>query len=204
MKPSFRVHIDGKVEQFTEVELGGYAERVGLAAVAPGRWSWLFAMQLLLHERQNGVDPSLVVAELQALEGQIRTVATKPATQFSHLPLKGLWHKHFFSAHFVPHNLVMQHSRGRLEKLVERVLDPEKHSVVTPELLDQLTYEIVHGALEQREADNSLTGEWIVFAKHEGQNYYLSIALHNSGDQSIFDQIESVCFPQFPALRPIT
>jgi len=156
----------------------------------------------MVHEEANGISPSMIIDELKALESGT-TTGTKPATEFTKAPLKGLWHKHYFSAHFIGQNLVNQHAGGRLEKLVERVMDPEKYPIVTRELIGQFAHEVVQGAFEQREEQGKLTGEWIVFAKHADQNYYLCLATHNTGDPVIYDQIKSVCFPQFPFLAPV-
>lgn len=201
---NFRIHVGTDVKTFTEVRLAEYANEVGLAQAAPDCYSWLLVMHLYLHAQVNDIDPSMIVAELKALEGNAPSVGTKAATQFTGEPLKGLWHKHFFSAQFVGHNLVNHHAGGRLGKLVEQVMDPAKYPVITAELLDTLTHEVVTGAFEKREAQNKLTGEWIVFAKHEGKNYYLCLATHETGDQVIYDQIKSICFRQFPFLSPVT
>ena len=54
-----------------------------------------------------------------------------------------------------------------------------------------------------REAER-LTGEWIVFAKHEGLNYYLSLAAHNnSTHENLRQQIEALCCREFPFLGKI-
>lgn len=99
----------------TEKELAEYANQISLDRAAPGRCSWLFVMSLLLHAEVSGIDPSMVVDEIKTLEGGTARSGTKPATEFKQEPLKGLWHKHFFSAHFVAHNLVNQLSGGRAE-----------------------------------------------------------------------------------------
>lgn len=100
------------------------------------------------------------------------------------------------------HNLLNQLADGRLKALVEKVFDPTKQTIITAELINELSHEIVAGTFEKREAQGKLTGEWIVFTKYSGQNYYLCLSAHNAGDQVIYDQIKSVCFHQFPFLRP--
>ena len=45
-----------------------------------------------------------------------------------------------------------------------------------------------------------LTGEWIVYAVHEGLNYYLCITSHESGDENIAQNIKAACLPQFSFL----
>lgn len=201
---NFRVHVGDQIKTFTEEELGEYASLVGLDKAAPGRYSWLFVMQLYLHAEVNGIDPSMIVGEINGLEGGTQPAGTKPATEFTKPPLKGLWHKHFFSTHFVGHNLANHHAGNRLGNLVEQVMDPTKYPIVTAELIGKLAHEIVTGAFEKREAQGKLTGEWIVFAKHAGQNYYLCLSTHDTGDQVIYDQIKSACFRQFPILQPGT
>jgi hypothetical protein len=48
-----------------------------------------------------------------------------------------------------------------------------------------------------------LTGEWIVFAKHEGKNYYLCLAGHDEGDDHIFARISDGCAYEFPFLSDV-
>ncbi len=192
------------MKTFTEKELADYASEIGLDRAAPNRYSWLFVMQLLLHSEVSGIDPSLIVEEIKALEGGYSRVGTKPASEFTKEPLKGLWHKHFFSAHFVAHNIVNQLAGGRLAALVEEVLDPAKSPVITAEMINELSHRATSEAFEKRATEGKLTGEWIVFAKHGGTNYYLSLSTHTAGDQVIYDQISSVCFAQFPFLKPAT
>jgi len=155
---NFRIHVGNDMQTFTEKELGKFASLVGLDQVAPGRLSWLFVMQLFLHAQVDGVDPSMIVAEIKALEGGPQTIGTKTATEFTKEPLKGLWHKHFFSAHFVVHNLINQLAGGRLKALVEKVLDPKKHPIITAELINELSHEVATGTFEKREAQDKLTG----------------------------------------------
>jgi hypothetical protein len=48
-----------------------------------------------------------------------------------------------------------------------------------------------------------LTGEWIVFAKHEDKNYYLCLAVHDEGDDHIFARIRDGCVSEFPFLSDL-
>lgn len=63
-----------------------------------------------------------------------------------------------------------------------------------------MAHAVTHGALEDRENQSKLTGEWIVFAKHQGQNYYLTLATHTTEDQHTFDEISSMAHGEFPFL----
>ena len=37
------------------------------------------------------------------------------------------------------------------------------------------------GGCENRTAARKLTGDWIIFAKQDGKNYYLDVATHEEG-----------------------
>jgi hypothetical protein len=195
------VHVENQSKTFTEVELRAFAYRVGLEEVAPGRYSWLFVMQLYLYWEMHGIDPAAIIDEIEGLESGLSGVGTKPATAFTCAPLKGLWHKHFFSARFLAHNLLIEHSGGRLRTLVEDVMDSAKSPVVTVGMISELSHRLVKDAFESRWSQHKITGEWIIFAKYDGEHYYLSLSTHNVGDQAIYDQLDSVCFLQFPFLR---
>ncbi len=59
----------------------------------------------------------------------------------------------------------------------------------------------VHGNWQRLRDAERLTGEWIVFAKHQGLNYYLTLATH---DQTMHEherqQIDAICCQEFPFL----
>lgn len=196
----FRVRTENGATVLTEADLAVFASQYGLDAAAPGRFSWLFVLQMMLFAQRYGIDPYHVVDEIKALEGGPTRIRTKPASEFKHPPLRGLWHKHFFSARFVAHNMLEQMRGARLKALAAEIFDPTKSPVVTEEMLNEFSHRATIGAFEERDAQGRLTGEWIVFAKHSGLNYYLNLATHLTGDQTIADQIRAACHPQFPFL----
>src|SRR3546814_12890254 len=106
-----------------------------------------------------------------------------------------MWHKHFFSAQFVPQNIATHMHKKKVAETVNRIMDPAKSPVVTKELIRELADAVTHDALKERVSQGKLTGEWIVFAKHNNQNFYLTLAAHpsdrNLGDQNIFDEIKA-------------
>ena len=56
---------------------------------------------------------------------------------------------------------------------------------VTQEDIASLADDIVHGNWRRMASAGELTGEWIVYAQHEGANYYLCFGKHDShGDPS--------------------
>lgn len=62
----------------------------------------------------------------------------------------------------------------------------------------------VEGNLQCRSNDRQLTGEWVVLAKHEGRNYYLTMATHDKATHaSVRQQIDTVCCREFPFLQEL-
>lgn len=192
---------DGTEIHAPESTLTEFASEIGLHVIAPGRYSKLFVFKLLLYTQYQGVEADFIIDELKALEGlPNRAPNTKPATQFARPPLKGLWHQHFFSARFVAHNIATHMLGKRLEETVNRIFDPVRSPTVTREMIGEMAHAVTHGALEERESQSKLTGEWIVFAEHMGQYYYLTLATHATDDQQTFDEISSMAYTDFPFL----
>ena len=146
------------------------------------------------------MDPNDVIREVNNLESGEKNIETKPATSFNRKPLQGLWHKHFFSHHFVPHNISNALKGGTIESLINEVMDPKKSPVVTKEMIGELAHRVTHEPIEERAKNNKLTGEWIIFAKHDQKNHYLCLNTHNAGDQQIYDRISKNCQREFPFL----
>jgi hypothetical protein len=186
--------------KISDEQLAAYFDRFGLDAAVKSRISELFWVDLYIYAEQYDVDPTEVLREISDLETGAGASQTKPAAEFRRDPLKGLWHKHFFSARFVPQNIANGLRGGALEKLVDEVLDANKSEPVTADMIAELSRRAVHEPLENRADQNTLTGEWIVFAKHGGQNYYLCLNTHRAGDQMIMDRIRTHCTRDFPFL----
>lgn len=180
------------------VNLGEYAHLCGLDRVVPGRFSWFFVVQLFVHAELSGVDPTTVVNEIRDLESGWSRLGTKPASEFTRAPLKGLWKKHFFSARYLAKNLLNQLSRECRHELVADAFGPEG-SIITADKIRDLAERVTVGTLERRAAQNKLTGEWIVFAKYGDRNYYLCLATHDAGDEAIHHDVMR-CAGEFPFL----
>lgn len=199
---TFNVHDGESTRQVTYLDLKEFAELYGLDRIAKDRYSSLFVLNLMLLEQTNGIDPAQVIEEIRALEGGRASLQTKAESQFTGKHLKGLWHKHFMPAlpSVMAHNIMNHLGKNGTRKIVEEVLNPEKGPVVTKEMLDELSHRIVIGSMEGRASQEKLTGEWIVFAKENGANYYLGVWSHNAGDESIAGSIKSACVREFSFL----
>ncbi|PLT18872.1 hypothetical protein CXP34_02425 [Ralstonia mannitolilytica] len=195
------ITIDGEDKT---ADLQRFADAIGLERAARGRYSAVILLELYARMMNPNIpgDPRKVVAEINALEGRCDPVGTKPASEFSHPPLKGLWHKHYFfdGLPSLVTNIRLGLGKTGTKRLVDEIFDPSVSEVITEEKINRLATEVVHGTLDRRREAQRLTGEWIVFARHNGENYYLCLGTHDSGDDAIFGKIRELCPLEFPFL----
>ena len=159
------------------------------------------------------VDPHVIYDQIGRIERKPAQIvgSTKVATKFRKLPLKGLWHKHWFQAYFLHRNLHEETKRfgGKLlnEQIKTLGLAEDSHGYLTKEDWGALLHSYTMSAFSQRAnrkdfRENSddrgcFTGEWIVFSKTQGRNIYLTLGGHEEEDAVIMDR----CGPavrQFP------
>ncbi|WP_412773803.1 hypothetical protein [Nitrobacter sp.] len=164
------------------------------------RMSDMLWFDMYVLDVEFGINPREVLVSIENLEAGEPSSGIKPATQFRKLPLKGLWHKHYFAARFLAHNLILGLGNNGLEKLINEVMDPAKSDVVTREMVEELAYRVSHEPFEERHRQGKMTGEWIVFAKHNSKNFYLCLTTHETGDQPVFERIMQHCIRDFPDL----
>lgn len=196
-----RVHIGNETEHLDPEKIRELAIFFELETLIPGRYTSLLVVNLYLLDKANGIDPALVINEIKSLEGLAPSQRTKPATEFKRPLLRGLWHKHFLPTlpSAFAHNILNHLGKNGLSSLVEDVFDPVKSSVVTREMIEELAHRVVEESIVNRGAAEKLTGEWIIFAKENGINYYLCISRHSSGDDNIANHVK-LCAHEFPFL----
>lgn len=160
----------------------------------------------LLGITANSVDIYSVLDELDYLEKINPTSRTKAESQFKRAPLAPFWHKHFFSARHVVANVgVRWNLKGEgnrdLDTLIAEVA--QAHGDDPDVWPDMLVHKLVVEGFEDR-CVRGLTGDWIVFAKHEGCNYYLDLATHTEGvgdaAKTLYAKLKDVCNAEFPFL----
>jgi hypothetical protein len=189
-------------------EFEAFIEVTHLDDIAPGRISFLLLSVLFASSKAGRTDPFLIAREIEALEKNQPT-GLKPPIQNRHPPLKGLWHKHYMQSDIGSMALNLQHGLKRfgIPYLREKVREAKKAGELRyfgVEDVGPLTKDAVHGNLERLRQAEKLTGEWIVFAKHEGQNYYLTIATHDkSTHEGLRQQIDALCCREFPFLEKL-
>jgi len=157
----------------------------------------------LLHRLQTQGEYWAVLDAINELEGMARATSTKPATAFRKAPLAPLWHKHFAGAGQIAAYLCLERSRkGVTQKCVEEAAakaeaDPRKLALL-------LAHSLTVQAWEDRCERDAVTGNWLIFAKHDGRNYYLIATKHGkrSQDTELHQRIVSECCDEWPWLFP--
>lgn len=148
------------------------------------------------------LDIFAVLDELDYLEGIKKSSRTKDAKKFRKPPLQGLWHKHFFSARHLIKNVGIRWNLGQggnkdLSEMIENVAG--EHGDNPDVWPNVLTHRLVVEGFEQR-AGRGLTGDWIVYGMHQGQNFYLDLATHEEGLQParLLQKLRNGCYAEFP------
>jgi hypothetical protein len=164
-----------------------------------GRYSSMLVCQLAGMIEQRSGHVFLVFDEIALLEGvpHARPTGTKPAEPLTGI-LSGLMHKHYFQPNFVSKNIQNFVNSDRFEALFKKVRAdgdiPEKQKI------NYLLHKAGISGLEQRSQSRKLTGEWIVYRRHNKTNYYLTLGSHTEQNQAILERVLS-CRNEFPELR---
>lgn len=201
------VTFDFSVESSSE-EAFTYVKSIGFDANIPERYSSLIASQVLCLAKNRLLNSYTILATIKALERVGYQSKLKAETEFMRPPLKGLWHKHYLPNNIqaFARNLINSIKAEGLPSLVElaheaEVTNEERYLNETDIAL--ITHDAVIGAWERRCKSFSVTGEWIIYAKYQGQNYYLCLAKHTDGDDKIRALIDAICIHEFPFLQDI-
>ena len=195
---NINIEVNNQVYVIAEDIIRRYADFWGLNRLIPNRYSCLFVAKLMVNERFGCITPDEVLYEVMALEGK-RTSTTKTETMFERQPLKGFYHKHFFYSHpsAWATNTLNELGKHGLRSLVEDVFNPTKADKVTEAMIEEMSHRLTTEPLESRHAKGKLTGEWIIFTKHDFANYYLDICSHKAGDENIASNLKSICTFEF-------
>jgi hypothetical protein len=204
----------------TDTEVRQISEAIGLNRAAPGRSSRLFVFDIYCRFLVPALpgDPSKIVAEVRSLEGLGGHVGTKPAEQFKYPPLQGLWHKHYLAGGVgsMAKNIALgfgkkvgKKNRPELHRIIKENYNPTT-AHLPPETISKNIANAVTNFYAERSRKQCLTGDWIVYAQHEGQNYYLCLVPHGEDvdvserikrDADVFERIKRGCVDEFPFLR---
>lgn len=184
----------------------GFARFIGLEQAAPGRYSMLLVLGLFGGAQSGMLNPAKVVHEICALEGIGPPSKLKSPVQNKHPPLKGLWHKHYLEdgPRAMALNILKGLKRYSIPVFQQRIEEAKaagEERYVSVEDIEAIATDAVHGNWMRLAAAEALTGEWIVYARHEGQNYYLALATHDgSTHNQVRQRIDALCCQEFPFL----
>jgi hypothetical protein len=181
------------------------AIKSGITGYRPyaNRVSFAFATRLFMLKAKLRED-HFVLDELDYLEGISPRSRTKKEEQFRHSPLHPFWHKHFSAPRHFIRNIGIQwglagKGNRRLMQMLQQVAheygdDHDQWPKVTAHKL------VIEGS--QNRSIQGLTGDWIIFGKHGGQNYYLDLAEHEEADtsQRLYEKLRAGNFAEFPFL----
>lgn len=166
------------------------------------RFTSIFRQQLHTITLQRALNPFTILDEIRALEGDGRRQSrTKASSSFKGGLLHGLMHKHYFSARHIAKNL-----RNYWKQDEDKALAAIKKVILTQRTDDllQLSGAIAHRyvdeAYKHKNMARSLTGDWIIYKRHNHHNYYLCLAWHEESEEEIYDRIAGCTEAEFPEL----
>jgi len=158
-----------------------------------GKYSAGLVSELTAHYVNRTLHVHMILDEIANLEGAAgaKRSMTEDAKPLGG-PLAGLWHKHFMQPAYIAQNLKNYWTPKRLGRAARKYPT------------EQLLYQVILGGYAAKagnaapNAQPTLTGEWIVYAKQGGCNYYLTLGLHGH-DLSIWERCKA-CAAEFPEL----
>lgn len=189
-----------------------FAEPLGIRSEVLSRCSRCLVSQLYIGMVSRTLHVHQVLDELYALEGWGRPTNTKPAEELRGPHLNGLWHKHYMQPGFIEANValrwgVLRRRRGgALQKLVDEVVRRIPGAKDREKAIQEIGDRAIVDGIEKRAFAKRLTGEWLLFQKHGGKNYYLALADHGVGppsetrDRELAESVRLVCRLDFPML----
>jgi hypothetical protein len=174
-------------------EVDGWLDEVKLRT---GKCSRLLRDQLAEGMCRRMINVFAVYDEIGQMEGSDppRRTGTKPAKPLKR-ELRGLMHKHYKVSSLASFGLnqknhwLLKDSQAKLADVINEFCR-DGHA-------GKLAHELVLGAHAKRHAANQMTGEWIVYARVAGVNYYLTLATHKEQDAAVEARVRT-CFTEFP------
>ncbi|MGF1733680.1 hypothetical protein [Photobacterium kasasachensis] len=187
--------------EVAEEELLKFERISGISWKIKGYYSKLFLADLMAFHELFGVGSDEVFMVLNDYEKGINRAGIKSPSVFKYHPLKGLHHIHFSSSRYIPQNIKLGLGKNGLKSIIDETLD--KKSLLPEQQAAEIARRMVDETLNKRKSEKKMTGEWVVYTKHQGKNYYLCLARHDDDDQFIRNRIEEHCMREFPFLESV-
>jgi hypothetical protein len=150
----------------------------------------------------NGDDITALLADFAGSIGLDRVAPGRYSFALVLGLFKGLWHKHHLEDGLrgtAINALKGLHRYGSplFRQRMQEAQDAGEVRYVTQEDVASLADDIAHGNWQRMASAAQLTGEWIIYAQHDGANYYLCLGRHDSGDDYLRRQIDAICCREF-------
>jgi hypothetical protein len=144
-----------------------------------------------------------LTSPIKLLEGLITSDSTRHEEQFKHAPLIGLYKKHFTSPRFLVKNLQNFHRSKQGKRHFESAWDEacklSGSGIVDETFIKYISHHATVDPIELKHRSREMTGEWVVFHKHNGANYYLTLAFHGETNAQIYQKVTLACeFDKLP------
>jgi hypothetical protein len=175
------------------------------------RISILFWTKLYIFEKTRTIDIWPIIGEIKNLESAhgkssaewAKISLTKKPSKFKHKPLRGLWHKHYFSARSLTRNIInsLENENGIGSIRINRVFADHIGKDIDSTLAGLLAHEATIGVFEDKLRSRGLTGEWIVYSRSLEKNYYLTCTFHDSDHWNDLFEVREICAQEFPHLN---
>lgn len=134
---------------------------------------------------------------IKVLENLSTLDVTGDESQFNHSPLTGLYKKHFMSARFLVKNLAIftrgKEGRRHFIKTWDEAARTSGSGTIDETFTNYLTHHIVFDPIQIKSNSRRMTGEWVVFHKYQGNNYYLTLASHDEANDEIYKRVKLAC-----------
>lgn len=205
--PSYDVDVYQRFRVTPEEVAHFTANDIGFYGVDASRISQFLKIQLTAFSKHGPYCSANLTGVIQGLEG-VEGNCPPQTDAFRHAPLKGLWKAHFFDPMFMVKNLfnhwgVHSQKNKKFDRLVQQVQQEESLHTSKVGWQGRFAHAFVGDGLNARSKQSKgLTGEWLIYAKHQGQNYYLCAAKHTTPnsheERQLHSFISAVLKEEFP------
>ncbi|MBN3188938.1 hypothetical protein H4F64_01755 [Pectobacterium brasiliense] len=185
--------------------------RLGIDKEILARSSTLLIIQIYASLISRAENVFKIIDEINKMEGTFKRGLshTKEPAMFGRKPyLKGLWHKHYMGSDVSSMaknamNALKNYGLPKLNAEIEEVARLGEERYFTPDDAGKIAHEAVVDNYLRRSCEGKLTGHWIIYAIHNGINYYLCLARHTDDEKEIRKEIDAICLNEFPFLKEI-
>jgi hypothetical protein len=157
-----------------------FRDRVNiLSPEATARTTSIFRSELSVICTKFKFIPEQILSAINDLETGGRSAGTKPPAPFTDdEALRGLWHKHYTDARFVPQNF-QNALGGRKPAMLQKILEEELTADGDRKEQAGRVRQRLDEAFIKKSKAGRLTGEWIVYLRYRKKNYYLCLGNHD-------------------------